>query len=113
MAVVMNGELIQTYTLQCELTATGSAVAMSGGGVLGVLMITDVAAKVNFQPGHQDTFLGAPPWEYGRSTTASAWAAWLFYSHRASFLHVLARVGFSLGAIGTEDECGSCVRSTN
>ncbi|CAE7235044.1 RYR1 [Symbiodinium pilosum] len=48
MAVVMNGELIQTYTLQCELT-------------------------VNFQPGHQDTFLGAPPWEYGRSTTASAW----------------------------------------
>ncbi|CAE7929381.1 RYR1 [Symbiodinium sp. KB8] len=49
MAVVMNGELIYTHTLPCELMA------------------------VNFQPGHQDTFLGAPPWEYGRSTTASAW----------------------------------------
>ncbi|CAE7450627.1 RYR1, partial [Symbiodinium necroappetens] len=48
MAVVMNGELIYTHTLPCEL-------------------------MVNFQPGHQDTFLGAPPWEYGRSTTASAW----------------------------------------
>ena len=48
MTVIMNGEIIFTHTLQCEL-------------------------MVNFQPGHQDTFLGAPPWEYGRSTTGSAW----------------------------------------
>ena len=48
LTVIMNGEIIFTHTLPCEL-------------------------MVNFQAGHQDTFLGAPPWEYGRATTVSAW----------------------------------------
>lgn len=48
LTVIMNGEIIYTHSLPCEL-------------------------MVNFQAGHQDTFLGAPPWEYGRSSTASAW----------------------------------------
>ena len=48
LTVIMNGEIIFTHSLPCEL-------------------------MVNFQAGHQDTFLGAPPWEYGRSSTASAW----------------------------------------
>lgn len=48
LTVIMNGEIIFTHSLPCEL-------------------------MVNFQAGHQDAFLGAPPWEYGRSSTASAW----------------------------------------